>query len=347
MTLNTKKAMYLPESTRIGPTLFQYFKYITFSVMFVMIIMAMTSCTSDDADENANTGLILDQSITVDGDEREYHIYVPEQSKQRPLVILLHGNGGNFNQSLGLERTAAPQKVWLSLAEQNDFALLVPNGSIGSSGRRGWNDCRSDADGQTDTDDILFITELLDQVQTAYGFNERKVYVTGVSNGGFMTMRLVFEIPERITAFASVISSLPVNGQCRTSDIPVSALYMNGTDDPITPYTGGQMAFNRGLVLSTQESVDFWVNRNQTSEDAIVTNLPDVDTNDNSAVTKYLYPNGTNNTEVALYQINSGGHTEPSKEERYSNAFRLLVGSQNADIEMAVEVWQFFSDKSR
>ena len=107
------------------------------------------------------------------------------------------------------------------------------------------------------------------------------------------------------------------------------------------------MEGTRGQVLSTQETIAYWVNRNQTSTTPITTNLQDLDTSDNTTVSKHIYPNGTNNTEVAYYEVIGGGHTEPSRAERYTNIFisLFMLGEQNGDIEMANEVWDFFKTK--
>jgi len=120
---------------------------------------------------------------------------------------------------------------------------------------------------------------------------------------------------------------------------------MNGTVDPINPFEGGEMKGDRGEVRSAEETIDYWVNRNQTDTTPMVTDFPDTDTSDNSTIKKHLYGNGTSNTEVAFYEVVGGGHTEPSIAERYSNAFKIIVKEQNGDIEMADEVWDFFKTK--
>ena len=309
-------------------------------------MIVFISCENDDNPVEGGT-LLLDQEIRVGSIERNYHIYLPEGPENKPLVMLLHGNGGNFNQSIGKETSKAPQQVWLSIAAQEGFMVVVPNGSLGPSNSRGWNDCRTDAQGQTLSDDVVFLTSLLEQVKTDYNYDEKKVYVAGISNGGFMAQRLAQEIPEKITAFAAVIAAMSINTECDTSMMPVSALIMNGTEDPIVPYDGGAMAFNRGEVLATNEIVDYWLNRNGINENPVPTVIEDLNPNDGCKAMKYLYQNGRDNTEVALYKIVEGGHTEPSIEERFSNAFLLLVGNQNGDFEMAQEIWAFFNGKTR
>ena len=109
-------------------------------------------------------------------------------------------------------------------------------------------------------------------------------------------------------------------------------IQVDGTEDPIIPYTGGQVAGDGGLVKSAQETVDYWVNRNGTSGTPVETNIPNSNQNDDCSAVKYLYKNGTNNTEVALYKINNGGHTSPSISERYNSIYLSIVGNQKKSI---------------
>jgi len=292
-------------------------------------------------------GLILNQKIVINETERNYHIYAPNESKDKPIVVLLHGNRGNFNELVGKSLVKSPQKVWLDLAKEHDFIVVVPNGSLGSKKKRGWNDCRSDAQGNPKSDDVLFISQLLDSVKKQYNYDTDRVFVTGISNGGQMAMRLAMEIPEKITAFAAIVASMPVSSKCSDSKIPISALYMNGTADPILPFNGGQMASKRGLVKSANESIAYWVSRNGTSSSPIKTTLKDSNKKDNSKVETYKYKNGINNTEVVFYKIINGGHSEPSKKIKHRRFYKTIVGNQNNDIEMAAEIWNFFSNKSK
>lgn len=307
----------------------------------------MLSCNKNQASPEIEKGLLKNQSITVGGVERNYHIYVPGNPQDAPLVLLFHGNGGSSDDMLGLTGVKAPYKVWLDIALQENLIIVVPNGTIGSNSARGWNDCRDDAPANPTTNDVQFIVDLLDFVKAKYNSNDLKVFAVGTSNGGHFAIRLAQEIPNRITAFASVVASNPVNSECSNSTIKVSAFFMNGTDDPFLPYNGGQMASNRGEVFSTESTVSYWVQRNATDLTPEISNLPNLNTNDGSTITKYLYKNGGNGTEVALCKVNNGGHTEPSVSERYSPLFLLAVGKQNGDIEMADEVWNFFKAKTK
>lgn len=295
--------------------------------------------TLDPVHENR---LLQNQSIAVSDETRNYHLYLPENPGDASIVFLLHGNGGSSNQILGLTGAKAPFKIWVDIALQENIILVVPDGSLGSNDKQGWNDCRNDARTNPVSDDVLFINNLINFVQSSYGTSTMNVFVAGISNGALMAMRLADEIPEKLNAIAIIVASKPVNSECTDSDIPVPVLVMNGTSDPILPFNGGQIQSNRGEVFSTSETINYWINRNQTDLTPNETVIADIDQNDNSSAKHYSYINGTNNSVVEYYELTNGGHTEPSIEERYSNLFKLLVGNQNGDIEMALEVWKFF-----
>lgn len=312
-----------------------------------MIALALGCKKKENPTITIEKGLLKNQVLNVAGLDRTYHLYIPENPTNAPVVMLFHGNGGSHDDILGLTGIKAPYKIWLDLAQQENLILVVPNGTLGSSNSRGWNDCRADAATNPTTNDVQFVIDLLDFVKAKYNSNNSKIFAVGTSNGGHFAIRLAQEIPNRITAFASLVAANAVNSKCTNSNTKISALFMNGTNDPIMPYMGGQMASNRGEVFSTDNTIAYWVQRNATNTTPEITNINDSNTNDNSTVTKYLYKNGADNTEVALYKINSGGHTEPSIAQRYSPLYLLTVGNQNGDMEMAQEIWTFFKTKSK
>ncbi|MFO0361914.1 MAG: alpha/beta hydrolase family esterase [Flavobacteriales bacterium] len=315
------------------------------SILF-LILLAL-SCGKNDTSPVVEKGLLKNQSITIGGIDRDYHIFIPENPVNAPVVFLFHGNGGSHDDLIGLTGVKAPYKVWLDIASHENLIVVIPNGTLGSSNSRGWNDCRNDALSNPTSNDVEFISDLLDFVAAKYNANTSKVFAVGTSNGGHFSIRLAQEIPNKITAFAAIAAANSVNSERSNSNVKVSALFMNGTDDPIMPYNGGEMPSNRGEVFSTENTVSYWVQRNAANSTPVVVNLPDINTTGGSTVTRYVYQNGGDGTEVALYKVNNGGHTEPSLVERYSSLFLLAVGNQNGDLEMANEVWSFFSDKSK
>lgn len=294
--------------------------------------------------------LMTDQKIRVAGVEREYHLFVPDDHHNAPIVFLFHGHTNTSDELIGLSGTRAPQasfRVWLDIAKKDNVILAIPNGRYVSRREKGWNDCRADAPTNSKADDVLFISKLLDSIVDEYQANPQRVYATGHSNGGHFAIRLAQEIPEKITAFAAISASHAANSECKDSTIPVSALVMNGTADRFLPYSGGPMLAKRGDVLSTAGTLHYWIKRNGTDPFAEMDKLPDTTVKDKSRAEKYTYKNGINNTEVVLFRILNGGHTTPSIQVRNRRLLLRILGNQNADIEMADEVWSFFKTKKK
>lgn len=312
----------------------------------VILLLVLSACKNNDSEPTTSSdtiGLFTDQTINVAGQSRNYHLYLPENPASASIVFLLHGNSGSADQLLGLTRATAPYKVWLTLAANNNVILVVPDGLNGSNNKQGWNDCRTDASTNPDSNDVEFLSSLLDAVQAEHSTANAAVFSVGTSNGGMMTLRLAQEMPERLSGIAVVVASKALNTECIDSRVPLPLLIMNGTDDPILPYEGGQIDTDRGVVLSTGELVDYWLNRNQANSTPMITQFSDTNTSDNSTVTRFSYKDGSDNSLVEHYEIVNGGHTEPSELERYGNLFKRIVGNQNGDFEMADEIWHFFS----
>ncbi len=310
---------------------------------FLLALLITVACKNAD-DNTQPIGLILNNEITVGNDTRNYALYVPESQSNSPVVILLHGGGDSAEGLIGKEDPdrAAPYFHWIDIANENNVILAIPNGTLSTPNFRGWNDCRSDAQGNPGSDDVRFISMMLEDIAARLSIDESRIYATGSSNGGHMTQRLAAEIPDRLAAVAVIIAGAPVNNKCQTSLAPMPILFMNGTDDPIAPFEGGEMASNRGVIYSAQETIAQWVERNGITAAPDTIFFPDVNRLDRSTARRITYAGGTDSTEVVLHEIVGGGHTEPSRDERYSIIWKALAGEQNGDIEMAEEVWEFF-----
>jgi hypothetical protein len=115
-------------------------------------------------------------------------------------------------------------------------------------------------------------------------------------------------------------------------------LIMNGTDDPIMPWGGGQVSFNRGLVLSAEATRDFWRERLGTTATPQRYAFPDLDPDDGSTVTSELYAGGREGSVVLFFVVAGGGHQPPS-------IANPTIGMQNHDVEAVQEFWRFFADK--
>jgi polyhydroxybutyrate depolymerase len=284
--------------------------------------------------------------LNWDGLERTYGVYVPAGVLDpAPLVFLLHGGGGSAQKTWIQEHG----RSWRALADERGFVLVLPEGrpDPGDPDAHHWNDCRTDVESATvlsTEDDVGFIVGLIDEVSKTVSIEPVRVYATGASNGGMMTYRLAIEAGDRFAAVAALIANLPDPSECGTSALPIPILIMNGTDDRLMPFEGGCVAGDgceRGRVLSTAETIAFWVDVNGASTEPTVERMPNRSWFDGSRVTVYTYIDEIKGADVVYYHIQGGGHTVPGFESA-SALLRAVAGSKNRDIDGPTEIWAFF-----
>jgi polyhydroxybutyrate depolymerase len=246
--------------------------------------------------------------------------------------------------------------TWFTIAEEEGVVLVVPNGVNSKTGDtygddQNWNDLRPDqAQGQTEVDDVGFLLCLLDQLVAEVPIDTDRIYVTGASNGGMMTYRMLIEAPERFAAGAAYIANLPsLSTPLSEPDQPVPIMIANGTLDPLMPYAGGVVAKDRGEVISTRETVDWWINANKADQEGLVSQeLPDLNKEDGCRIQEYFYPAGEDGAPVMFYRMEGGGHTLPglSSEGVIQRLLLRLLGPVCQDVDGVLLAWDFFSDVS-
>jgi len=288
-------------------------------------------------------GFYANNNISIQGTPRTYSFYIPQNitASSIPLVLLLHGYGGSSDEISGEDGSNAPYKVWMSLADRDKFIVLYPEGTQGEN-ELGWNDCRADAQSNPTADDVSFLGALIDLFSISQGIDSRRVYVSGTSNGGHMALRLALELSNKVSAVAPIAAAMPENSQCVGPVSAIPILFVNGTNDPILPYNGGLIgnaADQRGSALSTSASIELWVNFNQANPSPTIDDLPNINDEDESTITRSTYFGTRNTALVGLIEVLGGGHTEPSIQEQYSTSIERILGKQNHDIEIAEEIW--------
>ena len=182
---------------------------------------------------------------------------------------------------------------------------------------------------------MKFIDQLITYMINTYHADPERVYVTGISNGGFMTTRLACQLHERIAAIAVVAATLDIGeGYDLTSPMPV--LYMQGTKDPIVSYKGGKLFGRR--VYSHVEIIKKWIALDNCGPEPITTNIPDT-AHDGTSIVKEEYHNPANGVKVVDYIINNGGHTWPGGWQYFP---KFIIGKTTRNLNACEAIWAFF-----
>ena len=282
------------------------------------------------------SGKLTAGSITIGGLKRTYLVYVPRGlRKSAPLVVAMHGSGEDgarmrFETGYGFER----------IADERGFAVVYPNGYEGY-----WNACNITGDysaNRLNIDDVGFLRALVGKLAAEIGIDPGRAFATGVSRGGHMAFRLALEAPERFRAVAAVSASVPTpdNFKCRPAGHGTSSvMIMNGTDDPLNPYDGGEVKLlgmlNRGTVRSSRESARYFAGLND------IADAPQAQTQA-PGVERMLWRNGSG-VEVELVTVHGGGHGMP---QPYWRRPRILGPSPSEPNGPAV-IWSFFERQSK
>ncbi len=282
-------------------------------------------------------GTVVLTSFTHQGIDRSFEIYLPEGydgNQAYPLLLVLHGRYGTGEACM-------KQYGMNAVADQHGFIVVYPNGY-----EKSWNDGRGEGPAfENNVDDVGFIEKILDHMEFNYNINDKKVYTSGMSNGGFMSMRLGCELSHRFTAVGSVAATMALDpGSWCSPSREVPVILIGGVADPIVPYDGGQISGGSSCV-GFEEAFEFWKdNANCTStESSELWNdqFPD----DGTQVRKRWFTSCDNNVQVQLYEIIGGGHTWPGGVKSLSeNAVGKISREMNASAALAQFFLQFSLD---
>lgn len=269
------------------------------------------------------------RTLLHDGRERSYIAEFPASAAPAPAIIVLHGGRGSGRQV---------QRYTDFDLTGRGFVELYPDG-IDSH----WNDGRAALDGAPlgSVDDVGFLLAMIDSLAAEGRVDPARVFVTGISNGGAMSQRLICHVPGRIAGAAIVAMNFPVGLDCPPGQ-PVPVLFLLGSADPLVPWGGGRVApgrdIDRGSVRPAEETLGFYAARNGCAGMAETT-LPDADPGDGIRI---LFREGRGcAAPFGAFIAEGGGHTWPGA--RDVRLLARIVGPTARDISATAEISAFFA----
>jgi len=277
-----------------------YFAPVRIALIVVTLALLVPAASA------APSGAVTRGAVQVDGLTRTYRVFVPARPKKPPpLVLVFHGAGGtgeSIARSTGFDVHA----------ERGGFIAVYPNG-IG----RTWNAgaCCGPAQ-HLGVNDVRFVSRLIDKLASQYRVDRKRIYVTGMSNGGLFSYALACALSGRIAAAAPVAGTLV--SECKPS-LPVSILHVHGLADPRIPFAGGYGTGRAGIDWPpVQAGIDRWRELDGCPANGATTV--------NLVISTTVWAPCRNGTEVRLVTIAGIGHAWPK--EPYA---------------ATVEIWRFFA----
>jgi polyhydroxybutyrate depolymerase len=310
------------------------------------------SCSTPDASSGSSSSSVQashDEEVWMNfgGTRRRYVLHVPSslaQNSATPLILVLHGGGGDLNSARrGFSFDAIGEREGVLVAYPEGTGSTVAIGpNLQHSGT--WNAglCCGEAVANN-VDDVSFLNAVVDDVSARYSVNADRVYATGFSNGAMMTYRLACEASNRFAAIAPVAGQFVYLSLCNMAR-PVSIFHIHGTADrcaiyggsseqrmcglctteyyqtvglPVTPSPGFYCPPVETTVIQSQPSdMDIWRYFDRVKDNPSVT----VYQQGSATCTSYTTPNALStsewvaqNPEVVLCKVDGMGHTWPDQ----------------------------------
>jgi polyhydroxybutyrate depolymerase len=189
-------------------------------------------------------------------------------------------------------------------------------------------------------DDIAFFNQMLDQIAAKSSVDASRIYIAGLSEGGFMSLRAGCAMSDRITAVVAVGAAMPKTMICLPQR-PVPLAMINGTSDPVVPYGGGTEHNLSLATLSVEDSAKAWAKIDRCEEKPAHDKLSPHEKG--GMETKVdTYTGCQQGAQVVLYSVKGAGNTWPGGEQYEAEN---TVGKTSQDLNANEVLWTFLVTK--
>lgn len=271
-------------------------------VLFGISIACRQSAPAAESQPIENAGQTIAGEIESGGVTRDYLLHIPANAQSRhpaPLILNFHGLTSNAQEQESVSGMS-------TVADEYGWYVAYPNGL---------DEHWSVFPNQEGKADLQFVRDLIDSFLAAYPIDARRIYATGISNGGGMANRLACDMADVIAAIAPVAGAYNAWKNCAPAR-PVPVLAFHGLDDRIVPYEG----VGRGNASPPiRDWASAWADRNgcDTAPSIVSQTL---------TMTVEQWNNCKSNAAVVLYTLGGHGHSWPG-----SSVMPAAITSQEAD----------------
>jgi polyhydroxybutyrate depolymerase len=294
-------------------------------------------------------------SVRSGGLTRTCLVHVPARAGQGPLPVVInyHGGGSNAAQLRGYSRMNLT-------ADRHGFAVVYPNGTGVVPGQRllltfNAGRCCPPAS-LADVDDVGCTEAMIALLAERISVDSRRIYATGMSNGGMMAHRLAAD-SDLVASIAPVAGQLNVTTFAPRRAVPVMAFhsvddirapYGGGRSRVIDPGSGGDGAGSprrpryRGVFPPVEDGIRRWAAHDGCPAEPVIGSVVTGargSVNEGQTVTRIRYGPGRDGSEVVLFRLTGAGHVWPGSPV----ALPRLLGRPTTLIDANEEMWRFFA----
>lgn len=262
---------------------------------------------------------MLTRTIKSGGLNRSYLLNVPT-GHDGSLIVNFHGALSN----------GTAQALWTDLhtvAAKQRTAVAYPNGTGWYSTALYWNagGCCSLAD------DIAFVVAMLGDIAKVTKVDTKRLYATGISNGGMMAYHCATHLNDVFAAIAPVAGPLGTAPSTVALKLPVSVMHCHGDADKHAPIGGGRGDLSPYVFYSVADTLAAFVKQDRCP--AAPREVADLADNykDGTTVRRTTWAPGAEGSEVVFYLIRGGGHTWPGRPVPTTPGLNLGLATKEID----------------
>jgi len=205
---------------------------IRFASVAFLFILTFSIHKNMYAQSNKRSGQTT-EVFTRDTSKMQYLLYLPknyqEEKSNFPLMIFLHGSGER-GSDIELVKMHGPPR----LAEEKDFPFIIVSPQC-PTGQR-W--------------DIELLNDLVDDITLKYNVDNNRIYLTGLSMGGYGTWAFASKYPGKFAAIAPICGGGDLENVSNIKNVPVWAFH--GAKDSVVP-----LARSEEMVKALRETGGF------------------------------------------------------------------------------------------
>ncbi len=283
---------------------------------------------------------------------RSYLLHIPPAAAAgRPLPLVLNLAGATQNGLLeefqsGMDSSSDKEGYLVAYPNGTRISTVLTPDPVARQAQYGWNAGQCCGLPVTrHVNDVGFLLKVVSDIAWRTPVDLRRVYATGISNGGMMAYALAAEASDHFAAISTVAGQVEIPTIHPTRAVPT--MEFHSVDDPIATFDGVPNKDPR-LRLSVMEGIDQWVRADGCSTTphdgrTIVGAVGSVSAGETATLIRYTHC--LSDAEVALWRFAGSGHVWPGATFNTGppNTWILAgVGRGIVLVDANEAMWQFF-----
>ena len=201
-------------------------------------------------------------NIKISSSGMPYRLCVPvgyNTNQTYPIVLFLHGageRGTDNNSQLTANRGAT---LWAETTTQNTYPCFVLAPQCASNKQwvnTPWGNGSYKQDNIPISDQLSMVVDILDSLQREFKINPSKLYITGLSMGGYGTWDIITRFPTKFAAAIPICGAGDPSKASLIGTLPIRAFA--SSDDPTVPVAGSRDMVNAINALGSNDRTEFY-----------------------------------------------------------------------------------------